>query len=63
MTSPDVLVSITGGVADVTVHTPGIIVEVRDYDVDGTEGDSLWTDEDGARCVRYFTEQDPPPTP
>jgi hypothetical protein len=44
---------VEGGVADVTVRTPGIVIEVRDYDVDGVEDDLLWTDENGDRCVRY----------
>ena len=62
MTRPDATVTIEGGVADVTIHTPGIVIEVRDYDVDGVDDDSLWTDEHGDRCVRYFAEHDSLPT-
>lgn len=63
MTVPDAVVTIEGGVADVTVRTPGIVIEVRDYDVDGVDDDLLWTDENGDRCVRYFTAHDPPAVP
>lgn len=50
--TPDVLVTVSGGVAEIGVFTPGIAVEVRDYDVDGLDAD--WQDEDGKRCFRYF---------
>jgi hypothetical protein len=62
MSRPDAIVTIEGGVAGVTIHTPGFVIEVRDYDVDGVEVDSLWTDENGDRYVRYFAEQDDRPT-
>ncbi len=62
MTQANAIVTVEGGVAHVTIHTPGVLVEVRDYDVDGTEDDS-WTDENGDRCIRYFAEHDPPATP
>jgi hypothetical protein len=58
MNEADVLVTVQGGVADVRVRTPGLVIEVRDYDVDGVEDDLLWTDEDGGRCVRHFTRHD-----
>jgi len=58
MNEVDVLVTVQGGVADVKVRTPGVVIEVRDYDVDGVEDDLLWTDEDGDRCVRYFAGHD-----
>ena len=54
MNPPDVHVTVEGGVANVDVRTPNVIVEVRDYDVDGVDDDLLWTDENGDRCVRYF---------
>ncbi len=60
MSQPDAIVTIEGGVADVTVHTPGMVIEVRDYDVEGVEEDLLWTDENGDRCVRYLTSNDDP---
>jgi hypothetical protein len=62
MSRPDAIVTIAGGVADVTVRTPGFAIEVRDYDVDGVEDELLWTDENGDRCVRYFAGHDPAPT-
>ncbi len=58
MSKPNVSVTIEGGVAQVDVFTPGIVVEVRDYDVDGVDEELLWTDEHGDRCVRYFTSAD-----
>ena len=59
-TAPDVLVTVEGGVADVQVYKPGVVVEVRDYDVDGADDDQdlLWTDENGDRCVRYAVTHD-----
>jgi hypothetical protein len=60
MNAPDVHVAVEGGVADVQVNKPNIIVEVRDYDVDGVDDDHelLWTDENGDRCVRYVVTSD-----
>jgi len=58
MSNPNVTVTVEGGVAQVDVFTPGVIVEVRDYDVDGVDEDLLWTDESGDRCVRYFASAD-----
>lgn len=63
MSRPDAIVTIEGGVAHVTIHTPGLVIEVRDYDVDGVEGELLWTDEHGDRCMRYFAAHEPLPTP
>ena len=56
MMPPNAIVTVEGGVSDVTIHTPGLVIEVRDYDVDGVEDDHelLWTDENGDRCVRYL---------
>ncbi len=54
MNQPDVLVVVQGGVADVEVRTPNIVVEVRDYDVDGVDDELLGTDENWDQCVRYF---------
>ena len=58
MSQPNAIVVIEGGVADVTVHTPGFVIEVRDYDVDGVDDELLWRDEHGDRCVRYFASAD-----
>jgi hypothetical protein len=63
MNPPDALVTIKGGVAEVTVRSPGFVIEVRDYDVDGVEDDRLWTDEHGDRCVRYLAEHEQPAIP
>ena len=52
---PDVLVTVLGGVAVVNVVTPNVLVEIRDYDVDGTE-DGLFVDESGDACVRSFVD-------
>ena len=57
MRKPDVMVTVEGGVAHVDVLKPGIVVEVRDYDVDGVDESDLWTNEDGDRCVRYFEDK------
>ncbi len=56
MRKPDVMVTVEGGVASVDVLTPGLIVEVRDFDVEGAGDDEelLWTNEEGDRCWRYF---------
>jgi hypothetical protein len=58
MSEPDVLVKVEGGVADVTIIKPNIVVEVRDFDVEGADEDDefMWTDENGDLCWRYFVE-------
>jgi hypothetical protein len=65
MNAPDVHVTVEGGVADVQVSKPNVIVEVRDYDVDGVEDDHelLWTDENGDCCVRYLVTHDAETSP
>ncbi|MCC7196453.1 MAG: hypothetical protein IT356_12940, partial [Gemmatimonadaceae bacterium] len=44
--------------ADVTIIKPNIVVEVRDFDVEGAAEDDefMWTDENGDLCWRYFVE-------
>lgn len=56
MRKPDVMVTIEGGVAQVDVFTPGVLVEVRDFDVEGADADNafLWPNEEGDLCWRYF---------
>ena len=56
MPKADVMVTVEGGVAQVNVFKPGILVELRDYDVEGMSPDEefIWTDENGDRCWRYF---------
>jgi hypothetical protein len=60
MRKPDVVVTVEGGVAQVDVLKPGIVVEVRDFDVEGADenDENLWTNEEGDRCWRYFVEKD-----
>ena len=60
MSKLDVMVTVEGGVAQVDVFTPGLVVEVRDYDVDHADedGECIWTDEHGDRCWRYFEEKE-----
>jgi hypothetical protein len=60
MRKPDVMVTVEGGVAQVDVFKPGIVVEVRDYDVEGADenDENLWTNEEGDRCWRYFVKQE-----
>lgn len=56
MRKPDVMVTVEGGVAQVDVFKPGVLVEVRDFDVEGADEDDafLWTNEEGDLCWRYF---------
>ena len=65
MRKPDVMVTVEGGVAQVDVFKPGIVVEVRDFDVDGADEDDefIWTNEEGDRCWRYVIEKDKEVTP
>ena len=60
MSEPDVMVTVEGGVAQVDVHQPNIVVEVRDFDVEGADEDDefMWTNEQGDRCWRYFVEKE-----
>lgn len=66
MPKAHVLVTVEGGVAHVDVLAPGLVVEVRDFDVqESGEGEEfMWTNEDGDRCWRYFVgderEEDQP---
>jgi len=50
---PGVIVSVSGGVADVLFKPEGIAVTIIDYDVEGEgEGDGcITTDPDGAKCT------------
>ncbi len=59
MRKPDVMVTVEGGVAQVNVFKPGIVVELRDFDVEGVsdEEEFIWTDENGDRCWRYFVDK------
>ena len=65
MRKPDVMVTVEGGVAQVDVFKPGIVVEVRDFDVDGANEDDefIWINEEGDRCWRYVIEKDKEVTP
>jgi hypothetical protein len=53
-----VVISIERGIADVTHHSGAPCqVVIRDYDIDGMDGESVSADPDGRRClvqvVRY----------
>lgn len=56
MRNCDVMVTVEGGVAQVNVLTSGVLVEVRDFDVEGADEDAafLWINEAGDRCWRFF---------
>lgn len=56
MRKSDAMVTVEGGVAQVDVFMPGVLVEVRDFDVDGADEDAafLWINEAGDLCRRYF---------
>jgi len=60
MRNPDVMVTVEGGVAQVDVFKPGVVVEVRDFDVDGADDEDafLWTNEQGDLCWRYFVSNE-----
>jgi len=46
---PAVIVTISGGVADVIAKSRGVKVIIRDYDCDGADDDRLTADSDGAK--------------
>lgn len=65
-TMPKVLITVRGGLAEVAELDPGVEVEIRDYDVEGTDEHLLEYDSDGAPCIRYFSaggalNEDSPP--
>ena len=47
--SPQVIISVSGGVADVICKPIGVAISIFDYDVDG--GEKVSKDPDGERCV------------
>lgn len=62
----EVVVTVTGGVASAEEIPPGIIVKIRDYDVEGCDEDKLVQDKEGNRYIEQiyhsssatFTEDD-----
>jgi hypothetical protein len=54
----DIRVTVEGGVAHVEVFKPGVVVEVRDYDVDGCDESRLSRDRDGELCHEYVMTHD-----
>ena len=60
MDNADVLVTVEGGVAEVTIFKRDVVVEVRDFDVDGADEteEFMWKDENGDLCWRYFVSKD-----
>lgn len=56
MSDADVLVTIRGGVAEVTVNKKEVVVEVRDYDIDDEDSEFTFLDLENQLCWRYFVE-------
>jgi len=57
---PRVLITVSGGVADVICKPAGVDVRIYDYDVEGCDEAKLDRDPDGWPCViRRFTTSDP----
>lgn len=56
MLTSNARITLRKGLLEVDVLTPGLVIEVRDYDIEGLtkEADGLWTDEHGKLCARYF---------
>jgi hypothetical protein len=46
-----VIIIVQGGVADVFQKSKNVEVEIRDYDIDGTEEDRLQKDKDGDEYI------------
>lgn len=47
----EVVIGVHGGVAEPVSVPEGVSVKIRDYDIDGCEGDDLSQDEGGGQCV------------
>lgn len=55
----EVVMTVLGGVVDGVAIPPGIVVKVRDYDVEGCDEDKLMQDKEGNRYIEaVFTEDD-----
>ena len=54
-----VIISVSGGVAEVLLKPAGVEVRILDYDVDGVDADRLDHDEHGQPCSiqRYAASQ------
>lgn len=46
-----VVITVSGGVADVAEQPPGVDVVIRDYDVEGVDEETLSQDADGQDCI------------
>lgn len=58
LVEPSVIeVCVIGGVADVTTPTlpRGVVLVIRDYDVDGHDNDQVVTDAQGSKCVESWS--------
>lgn len=51
-----VIITVSGGVADVHKATPGTTVILRDYDIDGVDELNLEKDDDGNFCAESVFE-------
>ena len=58
MTRPSVLITNERGIAEARVYRPGLVVEIRDYDIEGqsVKRERLWKDENGRPCIRTFVQ-------
>lgn len=54
----EVVVTVTGGVAYVEEIPPGIIVKIRDYDIEGCDEDKLMQDKEGNRYIEAVLTED-----
>jgi len=54
--TPDAVVTVKRGTASVDVRRKDLVVEVRDYDVEGTNNahPSYWIDENDVPCTRTY---------
>ena len=53
-----VIITVSGGVADVSQKPKGIEVVIRDYDVEGCDEGLLSKDEDGDQCAEQVWYED-----
>jgi hypothetical protein len=54
---PKLIIRIAGGcVTEVSSETPGIVVEIYDYDTEGVDDDNLESDEEGDYYAKSIYE-------
>ena len=54
--TPEVIIVVRGGVAEVLSKSDNVRVIIRDYDIEGTDGRRLITDPDGDECIESIYE-------